>query len=615
MGNLMTTDRKNEMQDRPNESLGSSLLGSNLTRRDFLGRGARFAAFGAVATTASISLVACEDDDSDDDVVDDDPPAATDDEDVDVADDDDVDVADDDQEVDVDDDSDDDAADTPDDDRSGGTFTLIRSADANNLLPGATTGLADIATNFLLYDGLIIHGFDGEIYPLLATDWESDDEGVEWTFTLRDDVTFHSGEQFNAEHVVDHFERWKDRPTSAKIVLLDEVELVDDYTVRFHLTNPTLVFLTMISQTEWAYGGIPNMHKVEELGDDYGVVEVDGTGPYKLEEWQTDDRIILARNEDYTWGPEFYENRGPVYPERLILQVVPEDASRTALIETGEADLNIEVAPRDVSRLEDEPGVTVESFPRVSSNHYSFNMEREIFQDLNVRRAVMYGINREEITEFIMHGQADPAEGYLHPDMVGATDRSETSEIVKYDPDAAVELLEESGWEMGDNGVREKDGEPLTFTVFLESELHEQIAQVVQDHLREIGIDMQINRLESAAYSDALQAGEHDVLFRPMIYSSEDHMYFFHSDFIPSPNASFWSDSEYDDLFNVSQTTTDEDEMYDAFSQMEMRLLEETVVVPIQHQRWIFAWRDGVEGTTFHQIHGIYKMMDFWLDD
>ncbi len=495
----------------------------------------------------------------------------------------------------------------------GGVLTIVRSTDALNLHPGMNSGLSDIASNFLIYDALVIKGFDGRVYPGLAESWEPDEEGTTWTFTLRQDVKFHSGEPFTSAHVVDHFNRWKEMPTSSKIVLLDSVEATDDYTVVFKLSSPTLVFLNNISQTEWAYASIPNMKKVEELGDDYGVVEVDGTGPYKLEEWVKDDHMTLVRNEDYVWGSPIYDNTGPVYPDRLIFQVVPEEASRTALVETGEANFNIEVAPRDVSRLEDTPNVTAASFPRISSNHIGFNMERELFQDINVRKAVMHGINRQEITEFVMQGQADPAEGYLHPEMLGAAPREETKPLVEYDPEQSIALLEESGWVVGDDGIREKEGQKLSFSVYLTTELNEQINTAIQAQLREVGIDMQVKRLESAAYSDATQAGEHDARFIPMIYSSPDHMYFFITDSIPSPNTMFWSDPKFDEMFVTSQTTIDEEERIKTFQEMEMYLLEQAVVIPIQHLKWIFAWRDEVKGTKFHNIHGIYKLMDTWI--
>lgn len=496
----------------------------------------------------------------------------------------------------------------------GGTLTIVRATDPLNLHPGMNSGLADIATNFLIYDAPVIHGFDGKIYPALAESWESSDDGTVWTFHLRQDVRFHSGEPFTSAHVVDHFQRWKEMPTSTKIALLDSVEAPDDYTVVFTLKSPTLVFLNNISQTEWAYASIPNMKKVEELGDDYGVVGVDGTGPFKLEEWVKDDHITLVRNEDYTWGSPIYSNTGPAYPERIIFKVVPEEASRSALIETGEANMNIEVAARDVQRLSDIPGVTVASFPRLSSNHIGFNMQRELFQDINVRKAIMHGINREEITQFVMHGQADPAEGYLHPEVVGAAPREQTRPLVEYNPEKAVQLLEESGWTLGPDGIRVKDGKPLSFTLYLTTELHEQINQAVQAQLREIGVDMQVRRLEAAGYDDATKAGEHDARFIPMIYSSADHLYFFITDSIPSPNTTFWSDPKFDELFEKSQTTTDEEERIKTFQEMELYLLEQAVVIPIQHLKWIFAWDEKTKGTTFHNIHGIYKLMDTWVE-
>src|SRR5699024_4018361 len=125
---------------------------------------------------------------------------------------------------------------------SGGTLTLIRSDDAVNLTPGENSGLADIAANFFLYDALVIQDFNGEIQPALAESWENSEDGTTWTFHLRQDVSFHSGEPFTSAHVVDHFERWRERATSTKIDLLDTVEATDDYTVVFTLTSPTLVF-------------------------------------------------------------------------------------------------------------------------------------------------------------------------------------------------------------------------------------------------------------------------------------------------------------------------------------------------------------------------------------
>lgn len=495
---------------------------------------------------------------------------------------------------------------------SGGTLTLIRADDAVNLTPGANSGLADIAANFFLYDALVIQDFNGEIQPALAESWDNSEDGLTWTFKLRQDVTFHSGEAFTSAHVVDHFERWKERPTSTKIKLLESVEAPDDFTVVFTLSSPTLVFLNNISQTEWAYASIPNMTKVAELGDDYGIVEVDGTGPYVLEEWVQDDHMTLVRNEKYALGGAVYENGGAPYPERLTIRVVPEGSSRTNMMETAEADLNIGVTPSDVELLSGFPGVTVESFPRVSSNHFGFNFEKPLFQDINVRKAITHAIRRDEITQFVMRGQADPAEGYLHPDVVGALPREETRDLVAYDAELSKQLLEESGWT--GEGIRKKDGQELTFNTYVSSEEGEMILQVVQDHLRDVGVDMQITRLDQAAFDAATKAGEHDARFTPMIYTTPDHMYFFVTDSIPGPNNLFYSNEDYDATFAQTQVTVDQEERIRLFGELERHLLENVVVVPLQHVRWIFAMQERVNGTTFHNIHGTYKLLDTWVE-
>ena len=499
------------------------------------------------------------------------------------------------------------------DPQPGGTLTILTPTDASSLHPGAKTNFYDTFWQTLLYDSLVIHGFDGQIYPALAESWESNAEGTAWTFRLRRDVVFHSGEPFTAAHVVDHFRRWKEFPSSIKVKLLETVEAADDYTVVCTLSSPTLVFLNNVSQTEFTYSAIPNMNLVAELGDNYGLNEADGTGPYKLEEWVKDDHLTLVRNDAYAWGPTFYDNAGTAFPERIIFRTVPEEASRTAMVETGDADMNIETPPRDVQRLQGAPGVVVASFPRLSINNIGFNMTKPLFQDGNVRRAIMHGINRDEIVQFVMFGQADAAQGYLPPSMPGANPRETTLPLVRHDPEQAARLLDDGGWVPGGDGIREKEGQKLSFTTYLILEIQEQVSQVVQAQLRTIGVDMQIRRLEQAAFDEAMTAGEHDARYHPQFMSTPDHMYFYHTDFIPLPNSLWWSDPRFDEMFDRSQQTIDPDERIATFQEMERYLLEQAVVVPIMHVRWIIAYRDRVQGTKFHSILPTYKLMDTWI--
>jgi peptide/nickel transport system substrate-binding protein len=502
--------------------------------------------------------------------------------------------------------------------KRGGTLTIGRNHDADTLYPGRSTGLSAIATNFFLYDALVLHDFSMKIRPALAERWETSGDGLTWTFHLKKGVRFHCGEPLTAWDVKDHFDRWIDAkeafPTRAKVASLQETRAVDDHTVVCKLKEPTLVFLNNVSQTEWSYAGIPHARHVAQHGKDYGVVPstICGTGPFKVKEWIKDDRIELARFDEYRWGSPAYENAGPAYLDRVVLRTIPEDASRAAELETGGIDLDIDVAPQHIARLEGK-GVKITSIPRLSSNHIGFNMEKDVFKDIRVRRAIAHAVNREQIVQFVMRGQADVSTGFLHPLAPGATPKEEMRPIMPgFEPERAKQLLTEAGWTPGPGGVRQKDGKPLRVTCYVFTELHERIVTPIQATLRDVGVDMQIRRLEAAAFTAATRAGDHDMRFLPMIYTSADFMYFFVSAAIPAPNTVRWKDDRTDTLFKVSQTTLKEGERIKAFQGMEQRLVEQAVVVPIQHIRWIFGARPRVQGMKYHPIHGIYKLVDTW---
>src|SRR4029453_2037383 len=138
--------------------------------------------------------------------------------------------------------------------KRGGTLTIGRNHDADTLYPGRSTGLSAIATNLLIYDGLVLHDFQMKIRPALAERWEVSPDGLTWTFYLKKGVKFHCGAPLTAQDVKDHFDRWIDPkenfPTRAKVTALAETRVVDDSTIVCRLKNPTLVFLNNISQTE-----------------------------------------------------------------------------------------------------------------------------------------------------------------------------------------------------------------------------------------------------------------------------------------------------------------------------------------------------------------------------
>lgn len=485
--------------------------------------------------------------------------------------------------------------------------------DFDNLYPGATTNLPNIMVNFLLYDGLVIHDNNGQLRPLLAKEWKLSDDGKVYTFYLRDDVYFHSGNKFTAKDVKAHFDNWKKLPSAGKIRLLERTVVVDDYTVECHLSSPSLVFLTMITQTEWAYGGIPEAAMVEKFGDAYGTVpeSISGTGPFKLHEWVRGDRVTLVKNEQYTWGSPAFKNTGPAHIDKVTFFTMPESATRTAALETGTVDMDLSVSPQDAVILQGTPGITVFTMAKQSANQIGFNMSDPLLQEDAVRFAFAYAINQQDIIDIAWNGFAEPVTGFWHNAVEGHTPDAEIASYHRQnDPEKAKQILEEAGWKLASDGKRYKDGKPLEMNILVYSGVQSDISQVVQEQVRQVGITLTMTALDLAAIQDMIRQNKHQLRYVDGSHSTADFAYWYITDSIPLPNYLYWSDETYDRLFQITQTTIDNNERVKAFQDIEKRILETQVLVPMPHHTWIVAHRDFVEIEGFNAIQGIYKLMD-----
>lgn len=493
------------------------------------------------------------------------------------------------------------------------TLVIGYNRASNNLLPGANTGLPNIWANMLIYDCLVLHDGQGKIHPGLAEKWDLAKDGVTWTFTLRKDVTFHSGRKLTSKDVKAHFDMWKTLPTAAKINVLDRTEIVDEHTVRFVLKNPTLVFLNMISQTEWSYCGIPDSEQVARYGKDYGVVpeSVSGTGPFKLVRWVREDRMEFERNPAYKWGPAFYKNRGPANLEKVVIRSIADAAARTAALERGEIDMDISLSETDARRLSSMKGLRVIVRPKNTIHHLGFNMERPLWKDDAVRLALAHAVDQRPIVEAVFSGYASPAVGLYADSVEGALPDRDMAKIAPgYDPAKAKRLLDEAGWKPGSDGIRVKDSQRLAFTVYLYTEPQENSLTIVQEQWRAIGAEATIRRLEYAAWQEAIRKGEHDIRAIDGTHSTADIAYWFTCAARPVSNNLFWCDPATEKAYEQTQKTTDNAVRVKAFQDLETRLVTYPVVIPLPHTSWVVGVRDGVKDLELHPIHGYYKLMD-----
>jgi peptide/nickel transport system substrate-binding protein len=396
---------------------------------------------------------------------------------------------------------------------SGGTLVWANWPDPDTLDPHATVS-SWVANQIMnLYDTLLWRGPDQDLYPGLANSWEVSDDGMTYTFYLREGVTFHDGTPFNAEAVKYNFDRIKSG-AAARVMgsaaandligSYESAEVIDDLTVALHFAEPYPAFLDAVSSH---YLSIVSPTAVEKWGDDFGKHPV-GTGPFMLEEYVPQDHLTLVRNPDYNWAPSFMEHQGPAYLDKVIHRFVEEAGTRVAMLESGEAQLVSRANAEDVARLGSDPDYVLEvGYGGGLPHGYFPNASKYPTNDIRVRQALLYGTNRELLCQTLWNNFNPPAYGPLSPATWGYD--SAVEQMYPYDPEKAKELLEEAGWTVGSDGIRvDKDGNRLHLLIqSIVSADMSAAYEFQQAELKDIGIETEVVTMDSAATNDICTAG------------------------------------------------------------------------------------------------------------
>ncbi|MBW3619943.1 MAG: ABC transporter substrate-binding protein [Actinobacteria bacterium] len=456
-------------------------------------------------------------------------------------------------------------SDTETADAGGGTLTVAISSDPGSLNPAITTSGAVHTASETFFNGLVALDADGAPVPELAESWEIADDGREYTFTLRDDVTWHDGEPFTADDVVFTFEeallQLHARTQASMGSALESIEATDDHTVVFRFTEPYAPLLQQLNVTEapilpeHVYGdGTP----LEEHPANTAPV---GTGPFVFESYTEGSEIRATANPDYFKDGPFLDG--------LVMRVIPDEGTQLLSLESGEVDFLWGVPGPDLARLEEDPAFVLESTPSNPGGAncimtISFNLERPITSDLAVRQAIGHALDRDRFVDQVLFGQGQVAEAPISSGIPWA--HAPDVELPTYDVDEARRLLDEAGWVEGDGGVRSKDGETLTID-FVHFPTFSKYGELVREQLGEVGFDVELVALEPPVFGPTVFA-EDDFDTNVISYCNGPdpeigvrRMY--DSALIgdvPFTNAAQYSDPDVDRLFEeASQTVATED--------------------------------------------------------
>jgi peptide/nickel transport system substrate-binding protein len=458
-----------------------------------------------------------------------------------------------------------------------------------------------------VYDTLVYLDPDtGDFVPGLAEDWDVSEDELVYTFYLHEGVTFHDGTSFNAEAVRFNLERITSPDLAsqkARFMLgpYKRVEVMDEYTVRIHLGEPFAPILDSLSQV---YLGMASPAAVEKWGSDYQLHQV-GTGPFIFAEYAPQDHLLLRRNPDYTWGPEIYQHDTTLADE-IEFRFFVDPATRSPALETGEVDIMGEIPPQDADRLAESDNFRIEAVPIPGvSLMFFLNTTRPPLDDVKVRQALIFATDRQAIVATIFRNTSPIAYGPLAANTFGY--EPEVQDYYAHNPAQAATLLDEAGWKDTDgDGVRDKDGAPLVLDMTLMCWGHmPEVGQLLAAQWSTLGIE--VNAPSPVSYPEALEiAGEGRHHLIPFTLSGSDPdilRKFFHSQ--ATFNWSKLDDAELDSWLEAAARTSDWEEREALYSQIQLRVTNEALVLPIRD----YVNLNGVS----NQVHGLAFDAQGWF--
>lgn len=459
--------------------------------------------------------------------------------------------------------------------------TIARGTDTVTLDPAFAGDNVDIWVDSLIFEGLVRASEDGkEIEPCLADTWEISDDGLTYTFHLREEAKFSDGTDVTAEDAAFSINRSLNEGSwNSLISCIKEAKAVDEDTVEIDLNNPSGSLLSCLASFICAV--YPESYYSSTDADTL-TKEPLGTGAFYLEEWKPDEKMILKKN------PYYWETGYPLADE-IDLLVVPDDNTRLMQLQAGQIDAMEGVSAQMREQLQNTAGVNIIDFPTTHVDYVSFNYTSEKLNDKRVRQALNYATNREDINKAVFGGL-----GTLCPSVVWPTAEffNPDQKSYDYDPDQAKELLKEAGAENLDLNLIISTGDA--------SSLME--ATILKDQWSKVGVNLNIEQMDSSARRDARNNLTFEVLlnyFTSDITDTAENMEMF----CIKDNFDCWhlgwngaDQEEAEKLVKEAGATTDKEIRKTNYYKAQEIMADNALIIPLVTLPETVAVRDNVSG-------------------
>ena len=459
-----------------------------------------------------------------------------------------------------------------------------------SLHPTGSNDAYSSLVNSHIYNTLIyLDRENNALIPALATSWEFIDLSTV-NFQLREGVTFHNGQPFTARDVQYSLESAAVAPQAALVLgMVDSVTVNDDFNVTVHLEMPfapILLHLTHSLASIAPYGATLEEMEAHPIG----------TGPFMYGGLVIGDRVELIRNDNY-WGDM------PLI-ETITIRLIPESSGRLLAVETGEADIALDIEAPDVGPAEAFANVDLRRIAGLRTTYIAFNTQKPPFDNILVRQAINYAIPLEPIIDAVFMGVSVPAVGPLAPGVFGWTDLPPS----EFNPERARELMIEAG---------HADGFDAYIWYNIPDQARRDISEILQNLLREININLTVVGLELADYLDRARAGEHDMMILGWTTVTGDADYglfpMFHTESIGINNYSFWGTPELDDLLERGRTETDVAVRLEIYRQAQQIIQDAMPWIFMYHDEWLVATSLDLRGFNVNPARN-HNFARVWFD-
>ncbi|MDQ0102621.1 peptide/nickel transport system substrate-binding protein [Paenarthrobacter nicotinovorans] len=450
----------------------------------------------------------------------------------------------------------------------------------------------------------------GEIVPWLAEKFETNTNATSFTFTLRSGATFADGTAIDAASVKTNFEAIKALGAKATLgsTYLSDVSAItvkDPQTVVVDFSKPNAQFLQATSTFTL---GLLSPASATLSEADRCAGKFSGSGPFSVKSYTVDKEAVLERRAGYNWPAATNSNKGEAYLDTVTFKIIPEAGNRTGSLQSGQIDATAAISAADIS-LFNGNGFWNETRanPGVVYNLYA-NQSNPKLKEAAVRQAISKAINREEITKTLLTEADQPAKGVLSHTTPYFKDYSE---LLKHDPDGAKKLLDDAGWKEGADGIREKNGEKLSFKVTYWQSPKE-VLELVQQQLKVIGVDLQLKFTTIADVTAAQADKTYDFSYGNLTRSDPDVLRTVFASTTARGGSNLREKLPVDDVLGEQAAALDKDARQKLVDEAQEILIKDAHSIPLYELSTTISASEHVKGLTFEASSRL-DFYDAWL--